>query len=136
LLLVVTGEALAQEMAWNWTVAGDADAALADYLCASERIVALDQIRSGDAPAEERGVVPDWMRACADAWALVPLLHGRELVGAVLLARPPVDRALDWEDLDLLRIAGRQAAGYLAEERAHAALAEAARFDEFNRRFA
>ena len=71
-----------------------------------------------------------------EAWALVPLLHGTSLIGAILLARPAVDRALDWEDLDLLRVAGRQAASYLAEDRAHAALADAARFDEFNRRFA
>jgi putative PEP-CTERM system histidine kinase len=66
----------------------------------------------------------------------VPLLHGETLLGAILLARPPVARALDWEDFDLLRVAGRQAASYLAEDRAHAALADAARFDEFNRRFA
>ncbi len=56
--------------------------------------------------------------------------------GAILLARPPVDRALDWEDFDLLRVAGRQAASYLAEDARQAALAEARRFDEFNRRFA
>ncbi|MEG8023566.1 PEP-CTERM system histidine kinase PrsK [Sphingomonas aurantiaca] len=84
--------------------------------------------------------VPDWLRACTDAWAIVPLVHGGAmggaLVGAIVLSRPPVDRALDWEDFDLLRVAGRQAASYLAEDRAHAALADAARFDEFNRRFA
>ncbi|WP_308815358.1 XrtA/PEP-CTERM system histidine kinase PrsK [Sphingomonas sp. GV3] len=136
LLLVAAGEGLERDAAWNWSAPGDADAALAAHLAGSERIVALDEVRGGLAPVEEAAVVPDWMRAQADAWALVPLLHGRDLVGAVLLARPPVDRSLDWEDLDLLRIAGRQAAGYLAEERAHVALAEAARFDEFNRRFA
>jgi putative PEP-CTERM system histidine kinase len=70
------------------------------------------------------------------AWAIVPLVHGGALVGAIILARPPVDRALDWEDFDLLRVAGRQAASYLAEDRAHAALADVQRFDEFNRRFA
>ena len=58
------------------------------------------------------------------------------LLGAILLARPPIDRALDWEDFDLLRIAGRQVASYLAEARAQEALADARRFDEFNRRFA
>ncbi len=66
----------------------------------------------------------------------MPLVHAGSLVGAIVLSRPPVDRALDWEDFDLLRVAGRQAASYLAEDRAHAALADAQRFDEFNRRFA
>ena len=37
---------------------------------------------------------------------------------------------------DLLKVAGRQVASYLAEARAQDALAEAQRFDEFNRRFA
>jgi putative PEP-CTERM system histidine kinase len=72
----------------------------------------------------------------AEAWALVPLSHFDRLAGIILLARPPVDRRLDWEDFDLLRILGRQAASYLAEAASHAALAEARRFDEFNRRFA
>jgi putative PEP-CTERM system histidine kinase len=72
----------------------------------------------------------------ADAWVLVPLPHLGSLAGAILLARPPLDRALDWEDFDLLKVTGRQVASYLAEARAQEALADAQRFDEFNRRFA
>ena len=53
-----------------------------------------------------------------------------------LLAHPLVRRSLDWEDFDLFRTAGQQAASYLAEARSHHALADAQRFDEFNRRFA
>jgi putative PEP-CTERM system histidine kinase len=71
-----------------------------------------------------------------NAWALVPLVHLDRLLGVILLSRPPFDRALDWEDFDLLRIAGRQVASYLAEARAQEALSDAQRFDEFNRRFA
>jgi putative PEP-CTERM system histidine kinase len=43
---------------------------------------------------------------------------------------------MDWEDYDLLRAAGIQAASYIAEARSQEALADAQRFDEFNRRFA
>src|SRR3546814_12096021 len=74
-----------------------------------------------------------WMLDCTQAWVLVPLVHFNTLAGVILLARPPVDRALDWEDFDLLRIAGRQVASYLAEARAQGALADARRFDEFHR---
>ena len=49
---------------------------------------------------------------------------------------PAFRRRLDWEDLDLFRTAGVQAASYLAEARGQQALADARRFDEFNRRFA
>src|SRR3546814_6302051 len=58
------------------------------------------------------------------------------MIAAAVLQRPAAARALDWEDLDVLRIAGRQAASYLAESQSQAALSEAQRFDEFNRRFA
>ena len=48
----------------------------------------------------------------------------------------PSAAALDWEDFDLFRTAGIQAATYIAEARGQQALADAQRFDEFNRRFA
>jgi F420 biosynthesis protein FbiB-like protein len=70
------------------------------------------------------------------AWALVPLIHFGRLVGAVLLARPLVDRPLDWEDFDMLGAAGRHAASYLSEALGQQALDDAQRFEEFNRRFA
>ena len=142
LLLVPDGAALSTDAAWNWACQPDGpqdglqDGALAGYLGAESRIVELDKVRVGDAPGPELASVPAWLRDCPDAWAIVPLVHGGTLVGAIVLVRPPVDRALDWEDFDLLRVVGRQAASYLAEDRAHAALADAARFDEFNRRFA
>ena len=139
LLLVPDDAGLGIGAAWRWdgdAPPADPDEALAGHLARTARIVELDQVRHGSADAAELASVPGWMTADAQAWAVVPLLHFERLVGAILLARPPVDRALDWEDFDLLRIAGRQVASYLAEDRAHDALAEARRFDEFNRRFA
>jgi putative PEP-CTERM system histidine kinase len=137
LLLVLDGAGLGLGTAWNWTdMPHEQDEALARHLADGTRIIELDRVRAGRAPADEIASVPAWLRARTDAWAIVPLVHGGSLTGAIVLARPPVDRALDWEDFDLLRVAGRQAASYLAEDRAHAALADAARFDEFNRRFA
>jgi putative PEP-CTERM system histidine kinase len=69
-------------------------------------------------------------------WVGVPLLHQQRLVGLVILAAPEFRRALDWEDFDLLRTAGNQAASSLAEALGQEALANAQRFEEFNRRFA
>jgi putative PEP-CTERM system histidine kinase len=66
----------------------------------------------------------------------VPLVHGGKLAGLVVLAHPAFRRPLDWEDFDLFRTAGIQAASYIAEARSQQALADAQRFDEFNRRFA
>jgi len=140
LLLVPDGAGLGIGAAWNWAPDGlphdGSDEALAAYLAASGRIVELDAVRSETIAPEEIAAVPLWMVNVGHAWALVPLVHLDRLQGAILLARPPVDRALDWEDFDLLRIAGRQVASYLAEARAQEALSDAQRFDEFNRRFA
>jgi putative PEP-CTERM system histidine kinase len=101
------------------------------------RIIEIDPLRSDDTAATaEARAIPAWMVADDEVWAIIPLIHFDKLAGAVLLARPPVARTLDWEDFDLLRVVGRQAASYMAEERGQEALADAQRFDEFNRRFA
>ncbi|WP_213982422.1 XrtA/PEP-CTERM system histidine kinase PrsK [Sphingomonas sp. dw_22] len=139
LLLVPDGTGLGPGAAWNWdrgTLPGAGDAALAHHLEATGRILELDLLRRSQADAADAAAVPQWMLDLDAAWVLVPLPHMGSLVGAILLARPPVPRALDWEDFDLLKVAGRQAASYLAEASAQGALADAQRFDEFNRRFA
>ena len=97
-------------------------------------IVDLDQLRAGKAAAGL--TLPDWVMDDARAWAIVPLLYFERLVGIVVLARPPHQRQLDWEDFDLLRVAGQQLASYLAEHAGQEVLAEANRFDDFNRRIA
>lgn len=140
MLLVPDGAGLGQGAVWNWE-RGDApsqsgEAMLARYLESTGRIIELDSVRAETADRPEVDIVPIWMLDRADAWVLVPLVHFGKLTGVILLARPPIDRRPDWEDLDLLRIAGRQVASYLAEARAHEALSDAQRFDEFNRRFA
>ena len=139
LLLVADDGVFGLGATWNWlgtvptAIAGET---LAQSMAGNSRIIELDAVRAGEAPPDELAAVPQWMLDEPSAWAIVPLVHLNQLIGAILLARPPIDRSLDWEDFDLLRIAGRQVASYLAEARAHEALADARRFDEFNRRFA
>lgn len=141
LLLAPNEEAqLALVARWRWSSievpAQATDYALAGLLEQQNFIIDLDQVRAGVDHHGEVALVPDWLRDDDQAWALVPLLHFDRLVGAVLLARPPVSRKLDWEDLDLLRVVGQQLASYLAEQSGQQALMEASRFDEFNRRIA
>lgn len=98
-------------------------------------IADIDDMRAGRA-SQIDAAMPEWLLEEPRAWALVPLIHYERLVGVVVLARPPYARKFDWEDLDLLRIAGQQLASYLAEDASQSALAEAGRFDDFNRRMA
>ena len=125
---------------WQWPTAdvpSDPLSPQAVKLFASRSYVAdLDELRSSEAEAGALDALPAWLLAEPRAWAVVPLLHYEHLVGLVVLARPAHARRLDWEDFDLLRVAGQQLASYLAEQSGQAALAEAGRFDDFNRRIA
>ena len=77
--------------------------------------------------------LPTWLLGAPSMWVVVPLLAGDDLMGFVLMAPPRTAVQLNWEVRDLLKTAGRQAAGYLAQMQATEALLEARKFDAFNR---
>ena len=122
---------------WRWADpvphGSPADAAFVRFLETTGHVVDFGDVRP---QAQERPPLPEWLAGLEDVWAGVPLLHKDRLVGLVILGHPLVRRPLDWEDFDLFRTAGIQAASYLAEAVGQEALADAQRFDEFNRRFA
>lgn len=124
------------ETHWNWDGDLPDSATLApETVAAWEQtgwIIDLGKPRTGEAALR----LPDWIAQDKRGWALVPLVHYGRLIAAILLARPPIDRRLDWEDFDMLRAAGRQAATYISEAQGQQALDDAQRFEEFNRRFA
>jgi putative PEP-CTERM system histidine kinase len=125
---------------WKWATL-DVPAVASDYLLPSlleqhNHILALDEARAGIEYFGELEHIPEWLSDAEDAWALVPLIHFERLVGVIVLARPRIERKLDWEDFDLLRVVGHQLASYLAEQAGQQALMDASRFDEFNRRIA
>lgn len=77
------------------------------------------------APAELAGL--------ARAWLLVPLVLAGRLHGFAVLTQARAPRALDWEDIDLLRAASSQIAATLAQADDARRLAEARQFEGFNR---
>ncbi|HET9024904.1 MAG TPA: XrtA/PEP-CTERM system histidine kinase PrsK, partial [Burkholderiaceae bacterium] len=85
-------------------------------------------------PVKYEGLkLPDWIPRADGAWLIVPLATGDELIGCALLTRPRVQNDVNWEVLDLLRTAARQASSYLAHMQATDALLEARKFEAFNR---
>jgi len=77
--------------------------------------------------------IPRWVDDNPDAWLIVPLMHDERLLGFVLLLQPRAPQSINWENLDLLKTVGLQAASYLAFHQAAQALAEARQFEGFNR---
>ncbi len=111
------------------------ESALPGFLANRQRIIDLDELRSGSG---DYGALrlPPWAATDTRAWLIVPLTHLERLEGFLLIERTLVARGLNWEDFDLLRTLGRKAASYIAEAASQEALDEAGKFDEFNRRFA
>ena len=108
------------------------DSALCRFLESTQWVIDLDEY--ADDPAKYDGLeLPEWLRAFPRGWLVVPLMMGTKLFGFVVLqtARSPVK--LNWEVLDLLEIAGSQAASYLAQQDAATELMVARQFESFNR---
>ena len=125
----------AQTATWNTPREAGAEPAsspLARFLATQGWVIDLDEFRSSPRKYGELAL-PNWLLASKNGWLVVPLLVGDELQGFVVLARPLTALKLNWEVLDLLKTAGRQAAGYLAQMQATEALLDARKFEAFNK---
>ena len=141
LLLVPDDEGrLTLRARWNWSTADVPAHSVTSHTLpffeSTGHILSMDEMRDGTDTRCDPRAVPQWLYEEQQAWAVVPLVHFGRLAGLAVLARPRLPRALDWEDLDMLRVVGRQLASYLAEASSHQALAESRQFEQFNRRFA
>jgi putative PEP-CTERM system histidine kinase len=108
------------------------DAPLVRFLLEQEWIIDLDEYGNAD-PRYAGLSLPEWLVAEKRAWLVLPLMHGTDLLGIMVLARPRAPHPLTWEDIDLLKTVGRQVAGVLAEHQAATRVAEASQFDAYNR---
>ena len=111
------------------------DGAMARFLAVRQRVIDFDEMRA-DVGSYGDIAMPWWAVANRRIWLGVPLIHLDTLAGFLVIERSLVDRSLNWEDFELLRTLGRQAASYIAESSTQEALDEAGKFEEFNRRFA
>jgi putative PEP-CTERM system histidine kinase len=114
----------------------DAQASLVQFLEQKQWVIDLEEFAQAPERYPELSDLPEWLRSVARAWLVVPLIRQRQLFGLIIVGRPRVRRDLSWEDFDLLKTVGRQAASYLAEQEASEALAEGHQFEAFNKRFA
>lgn len=120
----------------DWNMSAPSGLKLAAGLPAFEFMRARRWIYDfGDPPpnGDERLRAPAELAGLPRAWLLVPLVLEDKLLGLVVLAHARARRAIDWEDIDLLRTAGSQVAGTLAQDANARRLAESRQFEGFNR---
>ena len=114
------------------SVAEPADSAFCRFLAVEGWVFNLEEYRMR--PKKYGGLTPPkWLSEMDDAWLIVPLIAGESMIGFVVLLTPRTPVEVNWEVLDLLKTAQRQAASYIARMQAAEALIDAQKFDAFNR---
>jgi len=125
------------EPVWQWNIpaAGgleEINSSFCQFLTHKEWVIDLEEYAAS--PEKYSGVtLPQWLQSLPRAWLVVPLIQHRKLFGFVVLAQPRSRVKLNWEVSDLLKVAGNQAASYLAQHEAANALMVARQFESFNR---
>lgn len=109
-----------------------ADTPLIQALQCEEHIIDLHD-EAAMTTIHRASVVPPALLHLSRAWLVVPIVHGEELLAFLVLAESRSNAPLTWEDRDILKTVGRQAASYLALLCATEALADSRQFDAFNR---
>ncbi|MDH5764942.1 MAG: PEP-CTERM system histidine kinase PrsK [Gammaproteobacteria bacterium] len=85
-------------------------------------------------PDEYKGLrLPEWLIKIERPWLIVPLQGSDSVIGFIVLAKPLVNRAINWEDRDLLNAAAKQVASYLTALMTSEALTQAKQFEVFSR---
>ncbi|MFZ2389856.1 MAG: XrtA/PEP-CTERM system histidine kinase PrsK [Polaromonas sp.] len=136
LWMKIKGEAAFSQTA-RWNLAQtlereDANSPLCQFMMTSGWVINLEEYRSYSRRYGQLKL-PTWLQELAQAWLVVPLIVGEELIGFVVLASARTRVDVNWEVNDLLKTAGRQAASFMAQMQATDALLEVRKFDAFNR---
>jgi putative PEP-CTERM system histidine kinase len=77
--------------------------------------------------------LPNWLLSCKKCWLVVPVMLQHKLIGFIVVGRSYGGRHFNWEDIDVLKISGRQVASYLALLDTTEQLMDARQFEAFNR---
>lgn len=128
------------EARWNMELPLSAsepgDSSLVRFLEIQKWVINLDEYQRDPGLYRSLGdlEMPPWLRGTRNAWLIAPLILHENLLGFVVLARSAArHRHFNWEDCDLLKTTGCQAASHLAQHTASQALVEARQFEAFNR---
>jgi len=105
---------------------------LVNFLSETEWVVDIEEYKEKP-EFYENLVLPQWITRTKRAWLIVPLFYQEAVLGIVLLKRSDMSSDINWEDRDLLKLAGKQAAIHLSQFHSEKALIEARQFEAYHR---
>lgn len=76
--------------------------------------------------------LPNTILSLPNAWLVIPLNIQSDLIGFIVLSHSHANFDFNWEDYDILKIAGHQAASALAQMLFSEALAKSKQFEAYN----
>ncbi len=116
------------EMGWVENSSLTIDDPLIEYLSKDVALVDLSDSHDG----LEVDDIPPWLLEIKKVWLLIPLQTHERLLGFVVLKESRAEFELIWEDHELMKAVGQQAASYLAQMIASDELSEAKQFSAFS----
>ena len=116
---------------WREPFSRAATASIVRFFGARDWIVDLDQYRE-DASRYPGLTLTSDIERLGSARLLVPLFVEQRLFAIALLGQPPVDLEFGWEDFNILKVIGRQVAGFLALQHADRVLSESKQLRAMN----
>jgi putative PEP-CTERM system histidine kinase len=108
------------------------ESGLVRFLQDRQWVVNLEEMKQY--PERYEGLQLDsWLQSGDDWWLVVPLFLGKRLYGFMMLQKPRVVSALNFEDHDLLRTAGSHVGMHINQAETDKRLTESRQFGAYNR---
>jgi putative PEP-CTERM system histidine kinase len=108
------------------------DSSLIRFLRQRQWVIDLKELRDHPTRYENLQLDPAFV-AHQEFWLIVPLLIGKQLLGLIVLLKPKVVPALNFEDHDLLKTVGRHVATHIKQADLDKRLAESSQFGTYHR---
>lgn len=94
-------------------------------------IINIDEYKEDQRKYPELAL-PNTILSLSNAWLIIPLNVHNNLVGFIILSHSHANVEFNWEDYDILKISGHQAASALAQMLDSEALANSKQFEAYN----
>lgn len=105
---------------------------LINFIEETQWVIDLEEYRESRSTYADL-IIPEWILTIPKGWLILPLLYQSSVLGLVVLKRSDLSQDINWEDRDLLKLAGQQAAIHLSQYESENELIAARQFEAYHR---